>query len=232
MQKGHRPWPTEEHSPEAIPHHARLPWRADDVVGLGHELGHAYHAEVLWRAGSTPINLPASLAESASLVAESLVRPVAAGSSPLSVLDTRLPSTRLRRLHTVPCSVHRLPTAVGRAARGHPALHGRGAGSHPPWSRSDPARGLRTDPPAAGYRRLCLRGPCQCLIRWVEILCERTWSQTPATTPSQASRFGPRAGALMRAPWMRRSTRMAWPSNGASSSSICASVPRGSPVKA
>jgi len=59
------------------------------TVTLAHELGHAYHAELLYQRGPTPVDLPISLAETASLVAEGLVRSRLADGA-LTLLDSEL----------------------------------------------------------------------------------------------------------------------------------------------
>jgi len=63
---------------------------AQATVTLAHELGHAYHAEVLYRRGPTPVELPIALAETASLVAEGLVRSRIGGDDERSLLDDEL----------------------------------------------------------------------------------------------------------------------------------------------
>ena len=59
------------------------------VLVLAHELGHAYHADVLFRPGPFLVDLPVSLAEGASLLAEGLVES-ALSHDPLGPLDRQL----------------------------------------------------------------------------------------------------------------------------------------------
>jgi len=62
----------------------------DSVVTLAHELGHAFHADVLYRRGPTPLDLPVSVAETASLVAEGIARRSLGGDDEVLLLDAEL----------------------------------------------------------------------------------------------------------------------------------------------
>jgi oligoendopeptidase F len=69
----------------------------NSTVTLAHELGHAYHNSVLWEQSSSNRRVPMTLAETASVFAENVVRDAALASAStrgerLAMLDARLRS--------------------------------------------------------------------------------------------------------------------------------------------